>query len=673
MFENVSNIKLLIKYYNFSSESKYNTYITNNELNPTSSNNIFINNHNQNHRYSFSSLMSNKKPNKTPKKINNKNDNYINELEQDYLIYFQNNYHYNNLENSFPPKIINIKTCIYLYLIEKKKFDITLDSLILFKYNKNKYQLLFDDEIFYPHNFFNKNYNNDEINDKNISNSTILYYYINNDKMKVIVDLYSKSVDGISLNISKMCSLYMLKYILLLKLKEIEKTKSISNIDLSQDVSLDIINKINPERNELITIEDIEKKYKIYGNGIMNSNLSDYLVKNQTNRNFNNNITLSQIYDYYLSSSDKILEYENNINKIKYDDNSSSKDNKEGILNFILIENKNNKVHIGLDFRFTILQYFNPLKGEEIKEEEKIEVINHDEFNQEKNGLNLYFNCLNNNCIYNQKIFAYNIGYGTFDIFNVIKHYTKCNFCYKNNYNLKNNISLKYIGMMNAKWCYKGYLSGIKMSIVEGKGITVINDLIYKTKEFNFSEQFKKLIFQTEEYYSKNNYIINNNDNINSILSDDLNSINDNNIEEIKYENIKENKQEDKNINIINEKKIIKENNDNKDNKDNIINNGKKKNDIIKLNKYHINNFEEINNGKNIHLNNIKTKQNLYRKHNSTKQAYFGNIKQYSPVIENFENNNTNIDFNIIIDKAKTNCCEGCFEYEQVSQVCTIF
>ena len=55
------------------------------------------------------------------------------------------------------------------------------------------------------------------------------------------------------------------------------------------------------------------------------------------------------------------------------------------------------------------------------------------------------------------------------------------------------------------------------------------------------------------------------------------------------------------------------------------------------------------------------------------KQINEGNKKRYSQNFENYDNNNTNIDFNIIIDKAKTNCCENCFDYEQISQVCSIF
>ena len=666
MIKEPSNIKLLIKYYNYSPNNNFIEKISNNDLNQnTSSGSTNIMNQNNN------SIITNN--NKISSKINinqsniNKNKgniNIIKELEQDYLIYFQNNYNYNNLENSFPPKIINIKTFIYLYLTEKRKLNVTLDSLILFKYSQNKYHILNDDEIFYP-----KNNNNNTSNENNISNSTILYYSICNDKIKVIIDLYSKSIDNIKISVSKMCSLLMLKYIILLKLREIEEKKDVSNFDKINNESFNIFHssKIN-----LITIEDIEKKHKIYGNGIMKDDLTNYIVKNETNRNFSSNKTIAEVYNYYIKTSDKIIDWEN-INCIRYDDNSSSKN--EGVLNFILMEHKDKKCHLGLDFRFTILQYFQPLSNEEIEDDDKLEVINfyNNNFYQIKSGLNLYFNCLNDKCKYNKELFILNIGYGTFDIFSIIRHNSLCPSCnkktyYYNNkecyagYSRKNNLELKYLGMMNAKWSYKGYLEGIKMTVVDGKGITVMNDLLYKTKEFNFLRQFKKLLFQIEQYYSKNYYFKNDN---NSISDEKINSIDENiKSNETKNENIfeKDNKINE-NTNKIKEIQITNHNNNNQKKNDQFIK-FKNENNQIEDSYLEKNNFN---------FNSIKSKQNFLKKNSSIKQTYPGNNKRYSQNIENFENNNTNIDFNIIIDKPNNNCCENCFEYDQISRVCSIF
>ena len=666
MIKEPSKIKLLIKYYNYSPNNNFIEKISNNDLNPnTSSGSTNIMNQNNN------SIITNN--NKISSKINinqsniNKNKgniNIIKELEQDYLIYFQNNYNYNNLENSFPPKIINIKTFIYLYLTEKRKLNVTLDSLILFKYSQNKYHILNDDEIFYP-----KNNNNNTSNENNISNSTILYYSICNDKIKVIVDLYSKSIDNIKISVSKMCSLLLLKYIILLKLRETEEKKDVSNFDKINNESFNIFHssKIN-----LITIEDIEKKHKIYGNGIMKDDLTNYIVKNETNRNFSSNKTIAEVYNYYIKTSDKIIDWEN-INCIRYDDNSSSKN--EGVLNFILMEHKDKKCHLGLDFRFTILQYFQPLSKEEIEDDDKLEVINfyNNNFYQIKSGLNLYFNCLNDNCKYKKELFILNIGYGTFDIFSIIRHNSLCPSCnkktyYYNNkecyagYSRKNNLELKYLGMMNAKWSYKGYLEGIKMTVVDGKGITVMNDLLYKTKEFNFLRQFKKLLFQIEQYYSKNYYFKNDN---NSISDEKINSIDENiKSNETKNENIfeKDNKINE-NTNKIKEIQITNHNNNNQKKNDQFI---KFKNENNQIEDSYL----EKNNS---NFNSLKSKQNFFKKNSSIKQTYPGNNKRYSQNIENFENNNTNIDFNIIIDKPNNNCCENCFEYDQISRVCSIF
>ena len=130
MNEKPSIIKLLLKYYNNVQDNKDNnnlfTISTNNDYNKTASNTNY--GYNLNYRYTTNSLMSyeNNNNNNTINHMNKDNNNNTNisimsDLKQDYLIHFQTNYPYNNLENSFPPKVINIKACIYLYLVEKKK------------------------------------------------------------------------------------------------------------------------------------------------------------------------------------------------------------------------------------------------------------------------------------------------------------------------------------------------------------------------------------------------------------------------------------------------------------------------------------------------------------------------------------------------------------------------
>jgi hypothetical protein len=343
------------------------------------------------------------------------------------------------------------------------------------------------------------------------------------------------------------------------------------------------------------------------------------------------------------------------------------------------MEKKDNKCKFGLDFRFTILQYFYPLSNEEIVEDNKLEVINYynNDFYQIKSGINLYFKCLNANCKHNQILFVLNIGYGTFDIFNLIRHNYLCPSCNKrsniyNNIkkneriNIKNNIELKFIGMLNAKWSYKGYLEGIKMTMTEGKGFTVVNDILYRTKEFNFIGQFKKLLFQVEFYISKNNYIKSIDS---SIISDSINNESIKNKEAFKI-NKNEERDDKSNKNYVKKNSVkIKEIEIIKHNKDKQKNFDK----FIKFKTESNNNKTENLSSENNNFYRVKSKQNIYHKNNSIKQTYPGNNKRNSNNIENFDNNNTNIDFNIIIDKAKTNCCEHCLEYDQISRVCSIF
>ena len=788
-----SSIKILLKYYNFTQENNI-ANSTNKEFKKViSKSNSNLNNINYNHRYSSNSLMSNdKKSNKTIKPINkfndierktnfktNKNISIMGELTQDYLIHFLTNFPYNNLENKYPPKVINIKACVYLYLVDKKKLNITMDSLLLFRYNHGKYILLNDEDYFFPKinpkmksNQNNNNKNNKiDKNENNITNSNVIYYYIDKEKIKVIVELYSKTIDRISMNISKKCSLLMLKYIVTQKLRQIEKNKNIANL-VEKNITFNNNNNLSAELVNIITIDEIEKKVKIYGNGIVNKNFTEYLSKKETNRNFNNNSTISEIYNYYANNQNQHLATinsvndnstisNNNLNTIKRDNDQFSKED-EGALNFILMEQKDNKCCLGLDFRFTILQYFTPVS----KEDDQFDMINFksnpkSDSYYSKSGLNLYFNCKNNECKYNNISFILNVGYGCYDLFNLIKFNAYCPFCnkskqefmeknIKNNYIINNKLNLTHIGMMNSKWAYKGYLQGIKMTLVEGKGMTVKNDILYKTKEFEFLHQFKKLTFQIERYTSSNEYnIINSKNSQNSsYYSEGINSINkineikeNNSIKEEKEENLKEDENSDiKNIEekyaseisneiIINETSVNKNTNvftnknstinDNytlnkeneknkllkKDLNNNIINtnitdnifdkiniekNNNNKSTYFKINEHNNtvknmvnynfnsnnnNNSNSNNNNNNNIIKKIKVKQSLNNKRytKNPKAVYYGNARQYIQNVEGNDTNNTNIDFNIVIDKQKSNCCENCIDYQQATQVCFIF
>ena len=240
------------------------------------------------------------------------------------------------------------------------------------------------------------------------------------------------------MNMSKMCSLLMLKYIVTLKLRQIEKNKNIDNIIDKNNISLNNHNNLSTELINTIAMDEIEKKVSIYGNGIVNKDLTEYLSKKETNRNFNNSSTISEIYNYYANNlstinsiNDNSTLSNNNLNTIKKGNELFSKE-EEGALNFILMEKKDNKCCLGLDFRFTILQYFTPVS----KEEAQFDMINfksnsNSNSYDSKYGLNLYFNCKNNECKYNNISFILNVGYGYYDLFNLIKFNAYCPYCNK--------------------------------------------------------------------------------------------------------------------------------------------------------------------------------------------------------------------------------------------------
>ena len=780
-----SCIKLLLKYYNYSKDNN-NTLInsTTIEYNKTTSNSNITNY--QNYRYSINSILSNDKENNNTIKNNRKNTdnidnkiynnktfNVIGELTQDYLIHFKTNYPYINLENKYPPKILNIKACIYLYLLEKKKLNVTMDSLLLFKYIHGKYHLLNDEDNF-SHQINSKiksnlsctnihRKKNQNKNENNISNSTTIYYYINKEKVTIDVELFSKSIDRISLNISKSCSLLMLKFLILLKLKEIDQTKNITDlIEKNNDI---LTNNNFYNDIDIITMDEIEKKVNLYGNGILNGNLTSYLYKKETNRNFHNNYIISDIYTYYSNNSYSITD-DNSNNKIADNFSISKDDLDEGILSFIMMEQKGTKCCLGLDFRFTILQNFLPISDDAI-EEEKNDLFSFKTYLKNdapitQLGLNLYFFCLNKECKYNTKYFIINVGYGNYDIFNFIKYNAFCPICYKskqeflkekgglNEKNDFNNLNLKYIGMENAKWVYKGFLIGIKMTVVEGKGLTALKDILYKTDEFDYLHQFRKLVFQIERYHPKNKYNPNyiGND---TLCSDDFNIINDipvNNGKNAMNEK-KQNTNENVNVKINNDKQKINRN------KEELIVNNRKKYEIFvtdinnnrfdgntistnsnkkvlkksisfndKIINYRINNEYQINNKMKMLMNydnsgnfiidnneitiNNESKQNLdnsnnnindynnnikqilnydynnayikknknlnvipsNKKINNSKRTFLTNGKQNTQIGDGNETYNT--DFNIIIDKTKSNCCENCFECHK-TQFCHIF
>ena len=144
--------------------------------------------------------------------------------------------------------------------------------------------------------------------------------------------------------------------------------------------------------------------------------------------------------------------------KLKYIINSyCGNKNSEYILYFLLSRNKNNKLQMGLNFKFNYLKNISKIKFNE----------NAPEHCECSDGINLFAYCRNKDCkIYNM-LFIHVLGYGIFDIMNEILK-VQCPLCYKKS-------EVKNIGLINSKWYYKGKLNCSKQNAFEGDGITVDN------------------------------------------------------------------------------------------------------------------------------------------------------------------------------------------------------
>ena len=267
-----------------------------------------------------------------------------------------------------------------------------------------------------------------------------LYYKKILDIIKIIINFYQMNIDKIFIKLSSICSIEMLKII------------------------------INEKLNNTLEINSL----KIYGLYIIDINSKEKKIMNQS-KEINNNITLKKIINFY---------YEN--------------PNSQYMIYFLLSRNKNNKLQMGLNFKFNYLK--------------NISKIN---FNNQapsycecSDGINLFAYCRKENCILNNNLFIKVLGYG---IFNIMKEIEKvnCPFC-------NNKSEVKNIGLINSKWFYKGNINSNKQNSFEGDGITIDNQL-YILKEAKINSILLKLIIDVKPYFVKRN---NSNINLNRDLDD---------------------------------------------------------------------------------------------------------------------------------------------------------
>ena len=201
-----------------------------------------------------------------------------------------------------------------------------------------------------------------------------LYYKICNYTQKVIIDIYQNNIEKIIFNISISCSVYMLKFLILQKLK-------LNNLDLI-------------------------KNHKIYGLGFFDSENINFINKEMTNKKFNDDNLIYDIMIYYMEPSKIGNKY----------------------LNLILIENSPEKCFIGLGFKFNVMNTLKKIQNYE---------SNAPSYRNVSDGLNFFIYCLNKECLIYNNYFTVNKGYGSFNIFDILND-INCPLCNCKYFSLRN-------------------------------------------------------------------------------------------------------------------------------------------------------------------------------------------------------------------------------------------
>ena len=304
---------------------------------------------------------------------------------------------------------------------------------------------------------------------ENFGKPTVLYFKVSNDKQRIQIDIFQNKIEKIILDVSPYCSIYMLKGIINQKL-------------YNSKINFASINSKTEKNSNFGYFPMNGKIQTIYGGGFVENNTS--LTKALSNKKFNDNDLIENIVNYYQKNNKKQLCTYNNESRI---------------LSLILIESTNKKCLMGLDFCFNYMRNFK-------------RVNNFDDsapsFREVTDGLNLVIYCLNPSCALNNQYFIVTKGYDTFDIFSVM-YSIKCPKCHESK------TELRSIGMINAKWTYKGLLKGKKESKFEGDGFTLENNKLFALPEIQFLKQFTGLLIDVKEH--KNPQTIND-----ALLDDDI-------------------------------------------------------------------------------------------------------------------------------------------------------
>ena len=467
------------------------------------------------------------------------------------------------------------------------------ENLILLIYIDDKFKILHDKNIF-PFN-----YNQCETTLINNSNKTSVL----NSEMRSIDNKnikknqsFCSSVNNQNNNINNNNNNIIIYYKLCNLLQKVtvdiyqyETERIFFNLPLSCSI---YILKLLIFKNLHLNTNDLEKNFNIHGTGF--TDLKGNICKALTNRKFDENILILEILKYYQLDNNKII-------------------------NLIMIEKSPNQCNIGLNFKF------NNLKNFYLSDNFEHDTQN---FRCVINGFNLYIYCYNSSCKIYKSYFIVNKAYGVFDIFPCL-NYIKCPFCNSDK------IILKNIGMVNAKWLYRGFLKQSKIAKISGDGLTIMNNKLYKIDEINFNEQFYSLLFEVEFYQSnlqkkqRYNTITNEKDHSRKNITNLMN--NEENIDKLDFNDIN-----------LEQKYLTKGNNG------------------VNIKKEYT--FQKIT-PKNNTFNDIENENN----NDKELLTLFHNENKVKSVTHNIKKDNI---FNIKIDNQKEQCCLDCIE---TSNTCFIW
>jgi hypothetical protein len=218
---------------------------------------------------------------------------------------------------------------------------------------------------------------------------------------------------------------------------------------------------INEKLNTSLSIDSL----RIFGLSIIDINSKEKKVMNQS-KEINDKLTLKNIINSYFGN----------------------KSSSQFMIYFLLSRNKDNKLQMGLNFKFNYLKNISKIS-----------------FNQNapihcecSDGINLFVYCRNINCSLYNNLFIKVLGYGIFDIMREIER-VECPFCKYQKTEVKN------IGFINSKWYYKGKINSSKQNSFEGDGIT-IDDQLYIFKEAKISSLLLKLIIEVKPYITEKEF-----------------------------------------------------------------------------------------------------------------------------------------------------------------------